>query len=625
MDVLANSLSVLTREWNNVLGILFIFFLGSGSVFLFLKTVLGGDFTFGEYFVLSAAGELMPLFGGILLAWLLDLSFGIQINLKTFLEVIFIMLGGFTIYRSWRNHYQTKGSTDLPTTIDKTGAMPSGSNSSSRYFSPVLILILVISVYLRLGFISKLVVPLYFDSATHYSIIQGLITDFETSTLPTYTSLAGGYYHLGFHVLAAALSRALNLNAIDTMLILGQIILALIPLPLYFIIKQGTKSNMAAIFSVLLAGWGWYMPAHAVNWGKYPALLSILTFEFVLCSAYLAFRSPKPHRWILIGVLGISILLSTLIHTRSFVLIVITLLSITTAMGWHRLPRTLRHVVFYLILGGLFTLLIVVQSKPVLSLSLDPYRGSGIWMTLLVIFPLPFAMKEFPRATFSSIVSMLFLLESLFISAAKFVPNYAAQALLDRAFVEMFLFLPLTIIGGLGYAGLLRTVSKIGSLQGMRPKWVQWAILLIFFGAFFLNFTRYNFSPSCCQLFGENDQTTLNWMDKNIPSNAAIVISSSDAVLFESSLSMWYAGSDGGIWITPLIHRNTLFLPYQIDFGTQDVLVKLCQRGVGYVYVGGTGQSFNKERLSSKPDWYERVFFLPKAQIYRIVGCGLPG
>jgi len=44
----------------------------------------------------------------------------------------------------------------------------------------------------------------------------------------------------------------------------------------------------------------------------------------------------------------------------------------------------------------------------------------------------------------------------MFISMAGFMPNYAAQALLDRALVQMVLFFPLAILGGLGLAGLIR-------------------------------------------------------------------------------------------------------------------------------------------------------------------------
>jgi hypothetical protein len=221
-------------------------------------------------------------------------------------------------------------------------------------------------------------VPLYFDSAEHYTIIQGLITDFQTFTFPTYKSLTGSYYHLGFHALAATVSQALNVNIIDTMLILGQIILALIPLPMYFIIRQITKSDFPAAISTLLAGWAWYMPAHAVNWGKYPALLSLLALEFVLGCAILLFRCAKPYRGILAVACAISILLAIFIHTRVLILVVIVSISCVAAMGWYRLPRVLRTILFGLLISILFALIIIIQTNPILNLALDPYRGNGI-------------------------------------------------------------------------------------------------------------------------------------------------------------------------------------------------------------------------------------------------------
>jgi hypothetical protein len=41
-------------------------------------------------------------------------------------------------------------------------------------------------------------------------------------------------------------------------------------LSLFFITKRETGSNIAALFTSLLAGFGWHMPGHAVNWGEIP-------------------------------------------------------------------------------------------------------------------------------------------------------------------------------------------------------------------------------------------------------------------------------------------------------------------------------------------------------------------
>jgi hypothetical protein len=601
MDVIANSISVLTREWKSVLGILYIFFLCSGIAYLCLRMLLRNGHTISEYITLSLAGELIPLFTTIGLIWLFDLFFRVKINLVVVLEIIIIAIGFVYIFHSANNPKPVRDHAYLPI---------------------LLFLILGISVFLRLAFISKLVVPLYFDSAEHYSIIQGLIADFRASTLPTYSLLTGSYYHLGFHVLAAAVSQTLNVDAIDTMLLLGQIILALIPLPLFFLVRQATHSEWAGIFAVLFGGWAWYMPAHAVNWGKYPALLSLLSLELALCTAWLVIPIlKKPRRWILIGVLVGSIVLSTFIHTRSFVLIVFAFLCHFIARLWHKASPRIRNALFYFVLVLLFVMLVVVQTNSVLNLTVDPYRGQGIWVTLLIAALVPFALQDFPRETFSCIFSIILLLGSMFVSAAKLVPYMAAQALLDRALVEMVLFLPITFLGGLGYAGLVRTLRKISFFQSTQQPWRRWIPSVLILGVFLLNFAHYNYSPNCCQLFTADDQKAIGWITQNLPSTATITISSTEARFFDSGPSGWYAGSDGGIWISPLTGRSTILLPYGTDFGSTDVLVQLCQKKIEYVYIGGTGQSINPAELSARVDWYDKVFSLSQTQVYKLIGC----
>jgi hypothetical protein len=627
MDILSNSWLVLVKEWNGILGILCIFLLGGGIVFLWLKTLLDDSLTFGEYFVLSVGGAFLPLFLGISLAVLLDFLFDIKINFTVFCSVIFI-ISGFACYKSGKGHLQTDFSKFYPLLLrqDKTiGLKQLISAIFTHLFrvAPglVLILILIISLYIRLAFISGLVVPLYYDSATHYSIVQSLIKRFEASSLATFGSLVEGYYHLGFHVLIAAISLALHLDVKDVILIFGQIILAILPLPLFFIVRQETKLDAPGIFAVLLAGWGWSMPAHALDWGKYPALTSILAFEFVLCSLYLVLCSSKRYRWISITVLGLCVLVSTFIHTRSFVLITIAITCCAFSFIWRRLPRLARNIVFFLAIGGVLALIFFIQSKPVLSLVFVPYQPSGLSIILLVLLLIPFAVKEFPATAFSITLSLLFLLGSLFVPVLRFLPGYEGQTLLDRPFVEMFLFFPLAFLGSLGYAGLNRTLNNLNFFRERRKVWMNGFITLLLFGTIFINITQYTFSPStCCQFFGDDDAVALDWMSRNIPLDANILISSSERSILESTSSS-FDGSDGGVWIFPLIQRYSKLLNNQTDFSAQSTLDKLCNLKMTYIYVGGTNDSFDITQLQSRPDWYEMLLLLPKAGVFKIVGC----
>lgn len=618
MGIWENSFSVLVQDWNSISAILCMFFLGGGIAFWGLKIVLKDSLTQGEIFALSAGGGILAFFLGILPIWFLNLVFGIKINL-VFCLIIF-MIGILAIYWLGNSRVQSRN--------EHVSSKNAGDKQSISTFlaqqlksapALVLVLILIISIYLRLGFISRLVVPLYFDSAMHYSIIRDLTAYFETATLPTYNSYVGGYYHLGFHVLITSFSLSLNLAVKDVILIFGQIILALIPLPLFFMIRQATKLDAPGLFAVLLAGWGWSMPQHAVDWGKYPALTSILAFELVICCASLLRQAAKPQRWIVAGLFGFSLFTSTFIHTRSLVLVLITLISVLLALGWNQFPRFARRLTLILVITGLLTLIFILQAKPILNLVFDPYQ---VRATLLILLLTPFALKKFPVAAFSNLLAIVFLLGSLLISVTGLLPVYEAQTLLDRPFVEMILFLPLAFLGGLGCAGVVRTINGIALLQDTRKKWLNGLVTLFLFGAVLANLTQYNFSPSeCCQLFGEEDAAALAWMDAHLPLNATILVSSAEAIVFESNKSAGYTGSDGGIWIEPLIQRNVTLFPFQTDFGTQETLDELCKQGLTHIYAGGRKQSFEKIQLQDKPAWYETSLRLPKTQVYRVVGC----
>jgi hypothetical protein len=603
MGILASAWLVLFKEWNGILGILGVLLLGGGIVFYCLKFIFDDHLTLGEFLGLGLGGAFLPLFFGIFLSWLINLLLGVKINFIFFCAVIFIA-GCFAYYQKRRGQFQTQ--------------VPE-SQVLSVVPGLVLILILLGSLFARLAFISELIAPLYADSAVHYSIVKNLMNNFETSSLPSYSSFLGGYYHLGFHFLAAALSQALHLDAKDVMLIFGQILVAILPLPLFFIVRQETKLDAPGIFTVLLAGWGWGMPAHAINWGKYPALSSVLVFEFVVCSLYLALRSSKSPRWPLMGLLGLGILISTFIHSRSLILIAIALASYGSAVVWRRLPLPARILIFSLALGSILLLIFQLQSKPVFNMIFYPYWG---WMLFLILLLLPFAVREFSVAALSNIFSISFLLGSLSISASWFLPAYDVQTLLDRPFVEMVLFFPLAFLGGLGYAGMVRVVNNFHFHKGLFQKYINGFITISLFGAVLINFTQYKFSPStCCKYFWEEDAVAIDWMDRKIPLDAKIVISQSESTVFESTQSIERAYSDAGTWVLPLIQRSTAPLPYHTDFSAEDTLDVLCNLKATYIYIGGRSDSFDLAQIQGQPGWYEMQLLMPKAQVFKVIAC----
>ena len=186
----------------------------------------------------------------------------------------------------------------------------------------------------------------------------------------------------------------------------------------------------------------------------------------------------------------------------------------------------------------------------------------------------------------------------------------------------MILYLPLAFLGGLGLAGL------ISSLQRQSPRQFQNAttatlIQVLVIGLVFINaFATYDLYPSnCCVIAGHDDVVAIAWMDAQLPTDARIGISTTELKVLATDAHEGYVGGDAGIWITPLINRVTLPLPYNLNFDRRAVLNRICKLNISHIYVGELGQTFNDTQLNAQPAWYKLLLSMPKVRVYQVIGC----
>lgn len=468
------------------------------------------------------------------------------------------------------------------------------------------------SLILRLAFLVDLSLPLYFDSATHYNIIQSM-REFIASGAPVWpAAVARNYYHLGFHTLAAVLVTLFNIPVPQVILLLGAVILSAIPLPIFWLVKLETRSTSAGFLSAMLAGFGWFMPAHALNWGKYPALLGLLLAQTVLVVGWLYAHTKRSHLlyWLVAGVL-----LSTFAHTRVLVLLFILFGSWVLAGMWQRSAFFYRAASGVLLLAGLVLEAFLVESGSLLKLAFDPYIDDGLSITLTVLPLAIFALWRYPRMAFAALTAALFILACLFLPVT--LPGYGYQTLLDRPFVEMVLTLPLALLGGLGAAAVLCLVRKRFE-RGMVPALV---ILILFAPAVLNLLLHYDFYPSdCCSLVSDDDLLALDWMDANLPGDAVVLVPTTQLRVLEGRQEGRHM-TDAGVWVGPLTGRRVLPAAFNVDFRGRAFLKKLCRRGVTHIYAGGSKQSFRKAALKRRTDWYAPALLLPRTRVYNLIGC----
>ena len=144
-------LSVLAEHGRLITGILLLMLLGQSVSWSVLKMLFGDKLSSEEYYSLSIAGWVLH----ILLASLLWFAWGMlqQPASGAFVLLIFLMIVALVLF--------------LRT--------PKESLPGSTSIFLILIALFGIFFFLRLAFVSKALLPLYFDSAHHYLNIKNLI------------------------------------------------------------------------------------------------------------------------------------------------------------------------------------------------------------------------------------------------------------------------------------------------------------------------------------------------------------------------------------------------------------------------------------------------------------------
>ncbi|MCK6540332.1 MAG: hypothetical protein L6Q26_09760, partial [Anaerolineales bacterium] len=215
MTALLDGFSVLADHWSPVAVILVCALASQYLIALALRTGFGDALTSAEYFSLGVAGWIAPV---LILSLFWNVGGFIGLTLIGLFVVALIPL----LFRFRPLPKPAPGSTSL-----------------------ILSLFLFLFVLLRLAYVSRALLPLYFDSATHYSVVKNILAHGGSWI---FDWLSANYYHTGYHFLTALFASVSRAEVATVMLVFGQIFLALIPLSVFFPVRHETESNRAGVF-----------------------------------------------------------------------------------------------------------------------------------------------------------------------------------------------------------------------------------------------------------------------------------------------------------------------------------------------------------------------------------------
>ncbi len=448
----------------------------------------------------------------------------------------------------------------------------------------------------RLAFLKEIILPPYDDSPEHFSIVQDFLSASSGgNSFYSIETTAIHYYHFGFHVLAAWLGSVSRIDAANVIALLGQLFLVIAPISVFILATLLTKDARAGLIAAVFAAFAWRMPAFAANWGKYPAITGLALFPAVIGLWILFLQSPTKRRASRVFLILITPSL-IFIHTR---LVICLLLAGISYFAAQRLPlnRILR------IWEACVCALIVIAIFLLFGDSLYAFYANGFLIPLVVTaLLLPFAFRYFPRAAFGI---SLFVLGSWIASRLPTFSQSLGPAWLDGPFVETLLYIPLSLLAGIGFLGL------VDQLPGRSLKRVAVAAIAVVIAAGALS-SNVIYPDRCCNYVKESDIQALHWIGENTPQDAVVWIAA-----FKSR--NYLVGMDAGVWTYALTGRNTNKLHYDFNWDSPEAISRICQPGYKsvYIYVGAMPYSFDAARIEEQL-WLQRVFAAGETKIYRV-------
>jgi hypothetical protein len=455
----------------------------------------------------------------------------------------------------------------------------------------------ILYLMIRLAFLRDLILPPYDDSPDHFMIVREILNpaDSPHSIFSLLSNIAKNYYHIGFHAIAAWLSVVSALDPAVSISLLGQIFIFMSSISIFYLTLVMTENIPAGFIAAVFTAFAWKMPAFAANWGKYPAIMGL-----TLLPGWLGLMVPPPgyiKNNLKSFVLRVLIILGlSLIHTRLIICLII--IAIAYRMS-QRMAAFMLKRWFYIGIISTTLLMPILFFNPV-----QVYYSNNYYLAIgLVILLAPFACIKYPQVMTVISLSMM----GVWLAYQIPVPlGLYGTPWLDAPFVETLLYIPFSLIAGLGYSGLL---SRLKNYRVIRIPAVFLPVIILVSSIPAWN----TFYPDpCCNYVRRDDLNAIRWVGENTPVDSVIWIAG-----FKPH--KYVIGTDAGVWMHALAGRNVNKLPYDFDWNATSLSAKVCPDGYKdvYVFLGSMLFSFRESSLNANRQ-IEVVFGSGSTKIYRV-------
>jgi hypothetical protein len=193
---------------------------------------------------------------------------------------------------------------------------------------------------------------------------------------------------------------------------------------------------------------------------------------------------------------------------------------------------------------------------------------------------------------------------------------------LNEQFVEMVLYMPLALLGGAGFAGLLsRLQRRSGGTHFGAWTSPKFAVAVAGLGAAALIALASlgAYPNACCNFVTEDDRHALEWIRTETPADSLVLVAG-----FKEGGQFF--GTDAGIWVQALSERDSNRMAFDTDWAVTGEIERLCRDEAAevYVYAGGGPYSFDEAGLAAQA-WAAPTFAWGRTTVYKVGDCGQVG
>lgn len=451
----------------------------------------------------------------------------------------------------------------------------------------------------QIYFSNQLIFPSNTDSITHYRYIARFL-DWQTDGLGFLQFVNQlRFYHYGFHLIVSEIQVLTGFAVTDIMLSLGTFLVVLAPFTLLLPFERlgfDKKSQRRAVFGIALA---MLFPDFAQNWGKYPALLSVVLLPLPLTLILDMAKDDKKEKlsFKLIALVTLLALVG-MAHWRSLVVLMVIGLAAFIYYGVFK-----EHVPVWTL--GLFVACaayFLVKDRARFNIS----GGQFIfWLVLIVLAIGSMAVRVKNKSTNKLVLSLLMYLGvrlCVEIPLDKVKPQF--DALVDMPYFRIVTF----IFSGLFIGALIDEIRKfnlnlpVPSVLIRRHIQDLTVLLAVSLLLIAIPVHRKWTPANAYKLIGEQQKEVLDWTLEAYQGQKMKLLVAGTPLLD------YVEYADAGGWLAEMGDFEIVFAIDSVDLNRSGVHARICREDVDLVYADYSRATVFSPKVMLDPELYDTLF-----------------